>query len=90
MSPTKTEVISDPLFQLNVLLWLTQPLAEASAITPLLYQRGFSVYAISPALTGPFASSNSSTASSNSYEVQRQAGRGTYSGERAQVCVRRV
>ena len=48
MSPTKTEVISDPLFQLNVLLWLTQPLAEASAITPLLYQRGFSVYAITP------------------------------------------
>jgi hypothetical protein len=53
MSPTKTDLVSDPLFQLNILLWLTQPLPEGSTIVPLLYQRGFSVYAIAPALGVP-------------------------------------
>jgi hypothetical protein len=46
-------LVSDPLFQLNVLLWLTQPLPEGSVITPLLYRRGFRVYAIAPALGLP-------------------------------------
>jgi len=53
MSPQKTELVSDPLFQLNFLLWLTQPLPEGSSITPLFFQRNFSVYAISPALVVP-------------------------------------
>jgi hypothetical protein len=53
MSPTKTDLVSDPLFQLNVLLWLTQPLPEGSHFVPLLYQRGFTVYAIAPALAVP-------------------------------------
>src|SRR5438309_1259630 len=53
MSPTKIDPVSDPLFQLNVLLWLTQPLPQESAIVPLLHQRGFSVYAIAPALVVP-------------------------------------
>ena len=53
MSPTTTDLVSDPLFQLNVLLWLTQPLPQGSALVPLLYQQGFTVYAISPALALP-------------------------------------
>lgn len=53
MSQTKTDLVSDPLFQLNVLLWLTQPLPEGNTITPLLYRCGFRVYAIAPALGVP-------------------------------------
>src|SRR5881296_3799088 len=53
MSPAKIDPVSDPLFQLNVMLWLTQPLPQGSQIVPLLHQRGFSVYAISPALVVP-------------------------------------
>ena len=53
MSPIKIDPVSDPLFQLNVLLWLTQPLPQGSQIVPILHQRGFAVYAISPALGVP-------------------------------------
>jgi len=53
MSPTKTDLVSDPLFQLNLVLWLTQPLPEDSDLVPLLHQCGFSVYAIAPALAVP-------------------------------------
>jgi hypothetical protein len=53
MSPTKTDWVSDPLFQLNFLLWLTQPLPDRNDLVPLLYQCGFSVYAIAPALAVP-------------------------------------
>jgi hypothetical protein len=48
------DLLQDPLFQLNVLLWLAQPLPEAkSDITPLFYNNGFSVYAIAPLLAPP-------------------------------------
>jgi hypothetical protein len=53
MSPTKTDLATDPLFQLNLVLWLTQPLPEDNVVVPLLYQCGFSVYAIAPALPVP-------------------------------------
>jgi len=53
MSPTPTELTEDPLFQLNVLLWLSQPLPEGSDIVPILHQQGFGVYAIAPRLAVP-------------------------------------
>ncbi len=53
MNPAKSDLLSDPLFQLNLLLWLAQPLPKKNSITPLLFQRGFSVYAIAPALGVP-------------------------------------
>src|SRR5205823_3552170 len=49
----ETDRVSDPLFQLNVVLWLTQPLPQGSSIVPLLHERGFVVYAISPPLPVP-------------------------------------
>ena len=52
--PTLPELIKDPVFQLNVLLWLAQPLPQAyQEITPLLYGHGFDVYALAPLLTLP-------------------------------------
>ncbi len=47
------ELLKNPLFQLNVLLWMAQPLPEDYGITPLLYRRGFTVYAIAPLLPLP-------------------------------------
>ncbi len=53
MTIMTTEIINDPLFQLNTVLWLTQPLPEKSLVAPLLHQKGFRVYAIAPALGVP-------------------------------------
>lgn len=53
MNLTVSELAKDPLFQLNTLLWLAQPLAKDGDITPLFYQKGFTVYAISPLLPIP-------------------------------------
>ena len=53
MSLNVDDLLKDPLFQLNTLLWLTQPLPEAHGITPLLRQAGFEVYAIAPPLALP-------------------------------------
>ena len=44
--PALSELIRDPIFQLNVLLWLAQPLPSGYGITSLLHSRGFDVYAI--------------------------------------------
>jgi len=53
MTPEPNELIKDPLFQLNVLLWLAQPLPEKAETTSLLYAKGFTVYAIAPSLAPP-------------------------------------
>jgi hypothetical protein len=53
MSPSAEELIRDPVFQLNALLWMMQPLPEHATIDPLLYQRGFTVWAIAPPLAPP-------------------------------------
>ena len=53
MNLTESDPTRDPLFQLNMILWLTQPLPIDASIEPLLYNRGFTVYAISPLLTVP-------------------------------------
>ncbi|MBL7222863.1 MAG: hypothetical protein ISS72_03325 [Candidatus Brocadiae bacterium] len=47
------DLIRDPLFQLNAVLWMTQPLPSAAEIKPLLYSRGFRVRAIAPPLAPP-------------------------------------
>ena len=51
--PALPELIRDPIFQLNVLLWLAQPLPSGDAITPLLHSRGFDVYALALRLSLP-------------------------------------
>ena len=56
MSPNVAELAEDPMFQLNAMLWLVQPLPQESQvpdIRPILYERGFSVYAIAPFLAAP-------------------------------------
>jgi len=53
MNHIRTELLRDPLFQLNIILWLTQPMPPQGSITPLLHQKGFSVYAIAPTLSVP-------------------------------------
>lgn len=50
---TPSELIADPVFQLNSLLWLTQPLPDAVGIRPVLREAGFEVDAICPSLTLP-------------------------------------
>jgi hypothetical protein len=53
MTPKPSDLLKDPLFQLNSLLWLAQPLPHGHEITPLFYQQGFAVYAIAPLLAPP-------------------------------------
>ncbi len=53
MTSTSNELVKDPLFQLNALLWLAQPLPRKSDIAPLLYNEGFTVHAIAPPLGPP-------------------------------------
>jgi hypothetical protein len=53
MTLMPNELIRDPLFQLNALLWLAQPMPDGSEIRPLLYEQGFTVYAIAPLLGLP-------------------------------------
>jgi len=43
----------DPLFQLNIAIWLSQPIPEYFFIKPVFYQAGLSIYSISPSLTLP-------------------------------------
>ncbi|HXF05946.1 MAG TPA: hypothetical protein VNM72_11100 [Blastocatellia bacterium] len=53
MTSIPNELIKDPLFQLNALPWLAQPLPDENEISPLLYKQGFTVYAIAPLLGPP-------------------------------------
>jgi len=63
MIPKPEQLIADPLFQINMLLWLTQPLpddaqAREAGVAPfeiksLLHTQGYVVYAIAPMLTIP-------------------------------------
>jgi hypothetical protein len=47
------ELVGDPLFQLNVVLWLAQTLPNGFPIVPLLGSAGFSVFAISQSFPVP-------------------------------------
>jgi len=73
------ELIGDPLFQLNALLWLTQPLPHGDRITPLFYQHGFTVYAIAPLLPVPLDLRLVGATSRDSHEGRRKAGRSAHS-----------
>lgn len=46
-------LIRDPLFQLNAVLWMVQPMPKGGTVEPLLYRRGFAVWAIAPPLAVP-------------------------------------
>ena len=48
-----SDLIHDPVFQLNALLWLTWPLPPTFGIKPLLWNAGFEVYSISKKLAPP-------------------------------------
>jgi len=50
---TPSELIADPVFQLNSLLWLTQPLPTGAGIRSVLRDQGYHVYAICPSITLP-------------------------------------
>lgn len=47
------ELLRDSLFQLNVILWLSQNLPPGYTIDPLFHKEGFEVYAIAPLLPLP-------------------------------------
>ena len=53
MSKMLSDLLEDPLFQLNALLWLAQPLPVLAEIVPLFHAKGFTVYAIAPSLGLP-------------------------------------
>jgi hypothetical protein len=48
-----SELVSDPVFQLNSLLWLTQPMPADAGLRPVLREGGFEVDAICLLLTPP-------------------------------------
>lgn len=50
---TLNDLVGDPLFQLNSLLWLTQPMPASAGFRAVLREAGFEVDAISPLLTLP-------------------------------------
>jgi hypothetical protein len=53
MSSTPNELIKDALFQLNAILWMTQPHPALNSVKPIFSEVGFVVYAIAPALSPP-------------------------------------
>lgn len=53
MTSSPSELVADPLFQLNSLLWMAQHLPAQSAIRPVLKDLGFEIYALSPPLSVP-------------------------------------
>jgi hypothetical protein len=50
---TLDELIRDPVFQLNSVLWLVQPLPGGAGVTPVLREAGFEVHAVAPPLAPP-------------------------------------
>lgn len=46
-------ICNDPLFQLNLAIWLAQPMPDSSFINPILYRSGFKIYLIGPVLSLP-------------------------------------
>lgn len=46
-----TELIGDPLFQLNLMLWISFPQPPGGRFTPVLYDAGYKVQWISPKLS---------------------------------------
>lgn len=53
MSRNINELCKDPLFQLNLAIWLTQSHIEHLNIYPLFYKSGLSIYSIGPLLALP-------------------------------------
>lgn len=53
MSRNINELCKDPLFQLNLAIWLAQPQIEHFHIHPLFYKSGLSIYSIGPLLALP-------------------------------------
>ncbi|MBN1426668.1 hypothetical protein JXA88_19145 [Candidatus Fermentibacteria bacterium] len=50
---TPHEMIRDPVFQLNAMIWLAQPCREMKSITPIFHDAGFAIYAVEPLLPIP-------------------------------------
>lgn len=47
------QLCSDPLFQINLAIWLAQPKPESLSVRPVLYQSGFRIFSIGPLLSLP-------------------------------------
>jgi len=52
MNPNLEEICKDPLFQLNLALWISQP-HPSPHIYPLFYKSGLNIYSIGPSLALP-------------------------------------
>ena len=50
---TPSDLVSDPVFQLNALLWLASPLPPIGPYKPILRDAGFEIYSIAPMLAPP-------------------------------------
>jgi hypothetical protein len=50
---TLDELIRDPVFQLNSVLWLVQPLPGGAGVIPVLRKAGFEIHAVAPPLAPP-------------------------------------
>ncbi|MEW6041822.1 MAG: hypothetical protein AB1633_09890 [Elusimicrobiota bacterium] len=54
MNPNINELCKDPLFQLNLTIWLAQPQSsQYFYVYPLFYESGLSIYSIGPLLALP-------------------------------------
>lgn len=54
MNPNINELCKDPLFQLNLAIWLTQPQpSEFFCVYPIFYESGLKIYSIGPLLALP-------------------------------------
>ncbi|MEW6621411.1 MAG: hypothetical protein AB1422_19105 [bacterium] len=45
-----SEVIKDPIYQLNLMLWLLQPLHDNYPLRPILKELGYELFAIGPSM----------------------------------------
>lgn len=53
MNPKVTELCGNPLFQLNLSIWMAQPKPENSPLRPIFYESGFGIYSIGLLLALP-------------------------------------
>jgi len=53
MNQNISELCKDPLFQLNLAIWLAQPQPKEFYVYPLFFESGLSIYSLSPLLALP-------------------------------------
>lgn len=53
MTQKVEQLCGDPLFQLNLAIWLAQPIPKSFSIRPIFYESGFSIYSVGLLLALP-------------------------------------